>query len=314
MKKRPDTKHRLHPRNRHRGRYDFEELMETCTPLSIYVRTNEYGDDSIDFFDPKAVKMLNRALLMHHYGLKFWDIPDGYLCPPIPGRADYLHYMADVLAKDNRGEIPVGPRVRVLDIGTGANMVYPIIGVKEFGWSFVGTETDPVAMKNAQEIVAKNLNLQQRVEIRLQEDEGDIFWGMMKENEYFELVVCNPPFHGSAKEAEEASKRKVRNLKGKTGDAVTLNFGGRSTELWRPGGEEKFLADMVRESAEFAENCLWFSSLVSKHTTLKPTYERLREANAVKVKTIPMGQGQKSSRILAWSFGDDGRRAGWFRK
>ena len=42
--------------------------------------------------------MLNRAILMHHYGVKSWDIPAGYLCPPIPGRADYIHSVADLLA------------------------------------------------------------------------------------------------------------------------------------------------------------------------------------------------------------------------
>lgn len=41
--------------------------------------------------------MLNKALLAAHYDIEYWDIPDTYLCPPIPGRADYVHRAAELL-------------------------------------------------------------------------------------------------------------------------------------------------------------------------------------------------------------------------
>ncbi len=145
MKKKSKEKPKLHPRNRHQGRYDFDQLTAACPALIPLVKKNPRGEDSIDFSDAASVKMLNRALLMHHYQVVKWDIPPNYLCPPIPGRADYIHHIADLLASSNDGEIPKGSAVRCLDIGVGANCIYPLIGEREYGWSFIGTEIDPKA-------------------------------------------------------------------------------------------------------------------------------------------------------------------------
>ena len=132
----------LHPRNRHSGRYDFPKLIAACPELGEYVILNPYGKQSIDFANPDAVRVFNRALLRQFYGIQHWDIPAGYLCPPVPGRADYLHGLADLLAADNGGIIPRGAAVRVLDIGTGANCIYPLIGHREYGWYFTGSDID----------------------------------------------------------------------------------------------------------------------------------------------------------------------------
>jgi 23S rRNA (adenine1618-N6)-methyltransferase len=40
--------------------------------------------------------------------------------------------------------------VRVLDIGVGANCVYPLIGHAEYGWRFLGVDIDEAALANAQ--------------------------------------------------------------------------------------------------------------------------------------------------------------------
>ena len=159
---------RLHPRNRHGGRYDFAVLTACCPELAAHVAANAFGDDSIDFSDPLAVRALNRALLRHFYGVAAWDIPARYLCPPIPGRADYLHYLADLLAASNGGEIPRGAGVRVLDVGTGANLVYPLIGHAEYGWRFVGSDIERGALASAQAIIDANEGLADAIELRLQ--------------------------------------------------------------------------------------------------------------------------------------------------
>ncbi len=98
MIRRP-AKETMHPRNRFREGYDFERLVKSSPALKNFVRLNAYRDLSIDYADPFAVKALNRALLKDAYGLSTWDVPGGYLCPPIPGRSDYLHYLADLLAR-----------------------------------------------------------------------------------------------------------------------------------------------------------------------------------------------------------------------
>lgn len=110
---------RLHPRNLHINGYDFPALMASFPKLKAFVRPTPYGALSIDFADPFAVKNLNAALLKHHYGLAFWDIPKGALCPPIPGRVDYLHYLADLLFEG--AKVKRAAAIHALDIGTGAD-------------------------------------------------------------------------------------------------------------------------------------------------------------------------------------------------
>jgi 23S rRNA (adenine1618-N6)-methyltransferase len=301
-KEHPKVKARLHPRNKHRERYDFKVLMDACPELAPFVRLNIHHDESIDFADPDAVKMLNKALLKLYYGIGHWDIPADYLCPPIPGRADYIHHMADLLCSKNYGRIPTGSKVRCLDIGVGANCVYPMIGNSEYGWSFTGTDIDPVAIESAKKIIELNPALTEQVELRLQKQPNDIFFGVLQKDEFMDLSVCNPPFHASMAEARSGTLRKLNHLKpGKT-TVATLNFGGQNGELWCKGGEERFVRDMIRQSRFFAASCFWFSSMISKQSHLRSIYEALKNAEAREVKTIPVGQGNKSGRIVAWTF------------
>lgn len=301
--KRPSSeKTSLHPRSQHRSRYEFKKLIAVVPELEPFVLANDYGVVSIDFFNPEAVRMLNKALLKRHYGIEHWDIPPDYLCPPIPGRADYIHHAADLLAASNGGKIPTGKKIHVLDIGVGANCVYPIIGVHEYGWSFVGSDIDSTALASAQKIVSANAVLKDHVELRRQTDPEDIVDGIIAEDELFDLVICNPPFHTSLIEAKEGNMRKVSNLsKGKIKSNV-LNFGGQYSELWCKGGEARFIRFMIIQSTYFANSCFWFSTIVSKKEHLRDIYEELEHRKAVEVKTIPMTQGSKTTRIVAWTF------------
>jgi 23S rRNA (adenine1618-N6)-methyltransferase len=300
----------LHPRNRHRERYDFEQLVKSCPELLPFVFKNPYGDVSIDFAEPQAVRTLNQALLAHFYGVAHWEIPANYLCPPIPGRADCIHHLADLLASCNLGEIPRGASIRVLDIGTGANCVYPILGHREYGWRFVGSEIDPKALAAANGTLQSNPGLADAVELRLQPSSGSIFRGVLREGEVFDLSMCNPPFHASLSEALEGTQRKWRNL-GKAGGG--LNFGGQGSELWCPGGEVSFVGRMIEESARIPARCLWFSTLISKDSNLPGVRGALKKAGALEIRILEMAQGQKKSRIVAWTYLDAQERDAWRR-
>lgn len=291
----------LHKRNKHSGQYDFPKLISDDPALEKFVSLNQYGTLTINFFDPQAVKALNKALLASHYGIRYWDIPEGYLCPPIPGRADYIHYIADLIQDDHSsGSIP--QQCRCLDIGVGANCIYPIIGCAEYGWSFVGTDIDPVSLKNAEKIVADNPVLSGRVELRLQKESRFVFNGIIARDEFFDVTICNPPFHSSKEEAEQGTLRKLSSLKGKRVSKAQLNFGGNANELWCEGGELRFLFHMITESKRYGENCGWFTSLVSKEKNLGKLYAKLKEMDVAEYKTISMQQGTKHSRIIAWRF------------
>lgn len=294
----------LHPRNCHRGRYDFPALLRRAPELARFLRPSPSGDPTIDFADPAAVLALNRALLLAHYGLDDWFLPPGYLCPPIPGRADYLHHAADLLASTNHGTIPRGPEIAVLDLGTGANLVYPILGHAEYGWRFVGSDIDPAALQNAERLVAANHTLVGQVELRRQPERTALLRGIIRPGEHFALTLCNPPFHTSAAAAAAGTARKTRNLgTAHTGDQpAPLNFGGRPAELWCPGGEVGFISRLIAESAEFRSQVRWFTTLVSSRDSLPRLRRALAAVRPTAVRTIDMAQGQKRSRLLAWTF------------
>jgi 23S rRNA (adenine1618-N6)-methyltransferase len=282
----------MHPRNKHQGSYNFKKLKELSPSLAPYVGQKTSGGLTIDFGDPKAVKELNKALLKSQYGLAFWDIPDNYLCPPIPGRAEYIHLMADLL------EQKPDQKVSCLDIGTGANLIYPILGSLEYGWRFVASDIDEKALTNAQRLLSKNPQLQPIIELRKQVNPRDIFRGIIKDADYFDLMFCNPPFYESAREAAEATQRKSENLQTKN----TRNFGGQSHELWCQGGEKKFINDIAFQSKFFKDQVGWFSTLVSKKENLIGLYKTLKKTGAEEVKTIPLDLGNKKSRIVAWTY------------
>lgn len=311
-KKAPSAiKNSLHPRNKHRGRYDLDRLIEVHPDLGSFVHENAHGNRSIDFFDPKAVLALNKALILHHYGLAHWEIPEGYLCPPVPGRADYIHHMAHVLGAGNGGVIPKGPNVRCLDIGVGASCIYPIIGRSEYGWSFIGSEIDAKALESAKKIVAANPLLTDNVQCALQTTPANILHGVLQQDVLMDLVICNPPFHSSAEAAKAGSMRKQRKLKGKKVMEPVLNFGGQANELWTEGGEVRFILRLIEESRHFAKSCYCYSSLVSKESHLKPILKALTKANAQEQKVIPIAQGNKASRIVTWSFLRPKEKASW---
>ncbi len=311
------TKTSIHPRNKHQGRYDFKELIKSCPELQAFVKLNDYNDESIDFFNPEAVKMLNKALLKHFYGINYWDIPQDYLCPPIPGRADYIHHIADVLQNSRPdflgNKVPTGRKINCLDIGIGANCVYPIVGIQDYGWSFVGSDIDLIALSSARKIVESNDVLKGRVELRHQANPENTFKRIIQKGERFDLTICNPPFHSSLEEAHAGTLRKLRNLKNKKVTQVVKNFGGKNMELWCEGGEERFTRNMIFQSKDFAWSCFWFSTMISKQTNLKNAYRALKEVGAVEVKTIAMGQGNKTSRIVVWTFLNRQQQNKWIK-
>ena len=296
----------LHPRNLDRFGYDFKQLIAKSPDLKSFVSVNEHKIETIDFSNPDAVKALNKALLLSHYDIQNWDIPKNYLCPPIPGRADYIHYISDLLASSNNGIIPEGETVQGLDIGVGANCIYPIIGNSTYGWSFVGTDTDLKAIENCSSIIEDNPELIDAISLQQQTESRFIFKNIITPEDRFTFTICNPPFHASQDEATKSTIRKLNNLESRRAESkVTkpvLNFGGHNAELWCEGGELGFVTQMIYESAKYPMQCLWFTTLVSKKENLSSLYKTLNKVSAVEIKTIEMAQGQKTSRIVAWTF------------
>lgn len=290
----------LHPRNKHKNGYSFPQLGKSHPPLNAHLRDNGHGASGIDFSDASAVTALNTALLADSYNIKGWSIPEGALCPPIPGRVDYIHYVADLVAETTSAKT-----IRMLDVGTGANGIYPLLASSVYGWQCVGTDISPDSLANVKAVLKNNPELQPLCELRLQPDKHVMFSNIIQPDEYFDVTVCNPPFHASADEARASAVRKVSGLARNRGDKAadtSLNFGGMENELWCNGGEALFLKKMAKESLLFARQVGWFTSLVSKSDTLKPLKKQLTKLKATDIREIEMVQGKKITRIIAWTF------------
>jgi len=312
----------LHPRNLHKQGYDFPSLVKSYPPLASYVKTNAHGNLSIEFVDPLAVKALNTALLKRYYHIIDWDIPEGALCPPIPGRVDYIHYIAELLGfhECTRNLANTQPKITLLDIGTGANGIYPLLACQIYGWHCVGSDINTQSLENVASVIANNPKLKDCFTLRRQHDKNHIFDGIIQAGESFDVSVCNPPFHASREEALKVSQRKFNNLARNRGEqtttrsnkndathksvptAPTLNFGGLEAELWCKGGEQFFLKKLIKESQLFSAQCRWFTCLVSKIDNVKPAKKLLHKLGAIDIREIEMAQGNKITRILAWTF------------
>ncbi|MGY8909847.1 MAG: 23S rRNA (adenine(1618)-N(6))-methyltransferase RlmF [Flavobacteriales bacterium] len=279
----------LHPKNKFDKGYNFDELIKVNPKLKPFVATNKYDSVTIDFSNPEAVKELNKAWVFTYDAISVWDFPDANLCPPIPGRLDYIHHLNDLISSEEN--------IKILDIGSGATCIYPLLGVAEYHWDFVATDIDLDSLDTAQDIIYDN-KLESKIELRQQLDEQQILKGILKDEDSFSATICNPPFYKSAEEAQGANKRKNRNL----GNNAVRNFSGNNNELWYVGGEKAFLHNYLYESSLFKEKSNWFTSLVSKKENVESLEKSSKKLGVKEFKVIPMSQGNKVTRIVCWRF------------
>lgn len=288
----------MHPNNPHADPYNFIELIKANPNLGDYVFTNEYQTNTIDFANAEAVFNLNKALLMHHYDLTDYTLPRGYLCPAVPGRVDYLCYINELLTEQEKPS--KNKRIKGLDVGVGANCIYPIIGAQLFNWSMVGVDIQEASVEAAKHIVSQTPKLKASIEIKHQKENANIFKGVINSNEYYDFTMCNPPFHSSEEEALKGTKRKLWNLS-EENRIIARNFGGKPNELWCNGGEALFIKRMIKQSKDYKEQVGVFTTLVANKSHLNKLYKLLDKAKASH-KTIIMNIGNKQSRLLVWWF------------
>ncbi|MEJ6791340.1 MAG: 23S rRNA (adenine(1618)-N(6))-methyltransferase RlmF [Lacinutrix sp.] len=285
----------MNKKNKHKADYDFVKLIEVYSELQPYVFVNKYEKQTIDFADAKAVKALNTALLKTYYNIDFWQFPDTNLCPPIPGRVDYIHLVSDLLSASK-----LKKEICVLDIGTGASCIYPLLGNAEYNWQFVATDSNKKSIAYAEKIIIKN-KLKKAIQLKHQPNMESVFKGVISLKDKFSVSICNPPFFKDESEAFEATTRKLKGL-GKLTDFVTRNFAGQAHELCFKGGEKAFLHTYLYESSLFKTQCFWYTSLVSNKDNIKSMKKSLVKLGATTTKVIEMNQGNKRSRVLAWTF------------
>lgn len=279
----------LHPKNPYTTDYDFDELVKHNETLGKYIVRNKHGIKTIKFGDQRAVKALNKALLKSRYDVH-WDIPKGYVCPSIPGRLNYLLHVADLLPKKD---------IKMLDVGTGANLIYPILGTCHFSWQCTATELHPDSISHAQQTIAHNPALE-TVDLRVQKDKECILDHIIQPDDKFDVLVCNPPFYKNAEDAQKKNERKVRNLQSK--QKTKLNFAGRSSELWTEGGESQFITQLAEESVQFRDQVGLFTALISRMDSIEGITDMIGSIPRTEVEVVDMGLGNKKSRFITWKF------------
>jgi 23S rRNA (adenine1618-N6)-methyltransferase len=138
--------------------------------------------------------------------ISYYDIKNGifhYLCPPIPGRADYIHYIADLLAESNNGIIPkvMGFKAWILVLA----LIYLSNNWKcRIRLEFRRNRYRRKAIENCSTIIEANPKLVDF--ISLQQQTGLVlFFKISLHEDKFAFTICNPPFHKSQEEATKGS-------------------------------------------------------------------------------------------------------------
>ncbi|AFZ81678.1 protein of unknown function DUF890 domain-containing protein [Theileria equi strain WA] len=234
-----------------------------------------------------------------------------YLAPCVPNRVNYIHHAADLLKLENNSydgylnsviplnKILTGGHIVVMDIGTGANCIYPLLGTAEYSWNFIGVDIDEESLALARKNVFLN-NLEKKITLRLQDNPISMFGGVICSYELICLTLSNPPFHSSIKEINQnprtitlgkkneiiftQSQFSVHLLKAKYLDCLdnSENCMIRGTvkytfsEDCMEHGELAFIEIMLLESRLYAFNVLWFTSLVAKLSTLKKIKRKIQ--------------------------------------
>ncbi|WJZ83412.1 hypothetical protein VitviT2T_003097 [Vitis vinifera] len=335
----------IHPRNKYsENPPDFALLASLYPSFKPFVFLNRAGRPTIDWTDFNATRELTRVLLLHDHGLNWW-IPDGQLCPTVPNRSNYIHWIEDLLSSDIIPKTSTdGNNVRGFDIGTGANCIYPLLGASLLGWSFVGTDVTDVALEWAEKNVKSNPHISELIEIRKVESDGSTPSGeglhigesFIVEGEK-DLSGINAgdtePLPSCSLDADLGSNKSYHGppvLLGILKDGENLDFcmcnppffetmeeaglnpktscGGTPEEMVCPGGEKAFITRIIDDSVILKQSFRWYTSMVGKKTNLKILVSKLRNVGVTIVKTTEFVQGQTCRWGIAWSFVPSARK------
>lgn len=258
----------------------------------------EDGDESaqendstvyVDFKDADSSIALTEAILQYDFGVHV-SLRSDRLCPPVPNRINYIAWLQDLMdqtaniahlisipEESEEGEERPTKRIkkqnepiRVLDIGTGASCIYPILGCVLDDWEFIATDVDLESIEAARVLIndsrnqgvseatytqGRPVNLQDRIHLSLRDpkdtlllDQKDveslrldpIIWPRMEKGLLYHVVMCNPPFYSSQEEMQALSEIKIKGP-----SAVCL---GSKEEMMYPGGEVAFVTRIIKES------------------------------------------------------------------
>ncbi|OWZ61579.1 hypothetical protein AYX15_06227 [Cryptococcus neoformans] len=272
---------------------DFARLASRYPKFAPFVNVSEDGYPSINFQDPTALRELTKCLLKEDWGLDV-DLREDRLCPTIPNRLDYIYHVLDL--EPHLPSSSLRP-LRILDIGTGATAIYPILLSRLRPDSrIVATEIDESSYNHAKATLEKNNIPPSSITILKSPTPDPILfplWECKGKSEDWDFTICNPPFFASSQEMLQGMEQKDRQAHA----APTAS----DNELITRGGELAFITSMIRESIDIGQRCTWYTTLVGKYSSLQPLVETLGEFKIDNYFVINIKQSRTSRWILGWS-------------
>ncbi|KAG6610656.1 putative methyltransferase METT10D [Phytophthora cinnamomi] len=295
-----------HDRNRYKDSPpDFYALGQQYPEFKQYLRNVDEAKcrASLAWDDPFAVRELTKTLLLHDFGLE-WEIPINRLCPPLPNRLNYLHWIEDLLSQaacksfveqtageNHQPSTTEEMLVSGIDVGTGANCIYALLGATMNKWKFIATEIDSDSYECAKKNVVRN-HLETVISVKRTHTNKLLMEPLQDEppDRRFHFVMCNPPFFDHMNEADTNP------------DASCM---GSANEMVFPGGEVAFIGSMIAESVELQTRVLWFTSMVGRKSSLRKLLAMLREKQVRSTRTTEFFQGRTKRWGIAWTFSSD---------
>ena len=273
---------------------NFNHLGQKYPSFSPYVKKTKYNTYTIDWKNGEAVRELTKCLLNKDFGIQYYELPNNYLIPTLPSRLNYILYL-----KKLYNIFGIGAKSKnthyVFDVGTGANLVYPILGSKMFNWNFVCSEINNNSIKIANNIIQGNNIDPKKIVIIKQNDSTKIFDGILDnfqkflQKNKFIFSMCNPPYYDYENEIKFDNSHTDNEY----------NF----EEVYTKGGEKQFILQMIKESETYKNKIFIFTSLVGKKKNfliLKEILQKNKKLKFLKFETF--FQGKNARWVLAWGY------------
>lgn len=269
---------------------DFLTLIKEFPELKKYIlKQNEDNEEEFqfDWSNNELSLLMDKSILNYYFNIKYYDIPKGFLIPPIPSRINYINLINSIITKLIK-DIDI-KNIIGIDIGTGANIIYPILGYSIYKWKFICTEINKEAYNNAKLILQKN-NLENNINIIKQNNKDNIFISILnRENKYI-FSMCNPPYYNYENEIKLEDKKRDNEY----------NF----DEIYYKNGEYGFFQRYFEESICYKNNVFLYTILIGKKINAENIYDKLSSYNDI-IKIYNMQKiltGNNVRYIIYWSF------------